>query len=44
VAGPERGEQRIVRLAGGPKATLEAADIGPARALRPLERGLARAL
>ena len=44
VAGPERGEQRIVRLAGGPDGALEAADLGPARALRPLERGLARAL
>ena len=44
IAGPERGEQRIVRLAGGPDGALEAADLGPARALRPLERGLARAL
>jgi protein-L-isoaspartate(D-aspartate) O-methyltransferase len=44
VAGQERGEQRIVRLAGGAKGALEAADCGPARALRPLERGLARAL
>jgi protein-L-isoaspartate(D-aspartate) O-methyltransferase len=44
MAGPERGEQRIVRLTGGAKGALEAADIGPARALRPLEHGLARAL
>jgi len=44
VAGPERGEQRLVRLAGGPDGGLEAADLGPARALRPLEHGLARAL
>ena len=44
IAGPERGEQRIVRLAGGPDGAFEAADLGPARALRPLERGLARAL
>jgi protein-L-isoaspartate(D-aspartate) O-methyltransferase len=43
VAGPDRGEQRMVRLAGGPAAG-GAADLGPARALRPLERGLARAL
>ncbi len=44
VAGPERGEQRIVRLAGNPQGVIEAADLGPARGLRPLERGLARAL
>ncbi len=44
IAGPERGEQRIVRLVGGPDGAFEAADLGPARALRPLERGLARAL
>jgi protein-L-isoaspartate(D-aspartate) O-methyltransferase len=44
VAGPERGEQRIVRLAGDAKGALEAADFGPARGLRPLEHGLARAL
>jgi protein-L-isoaspartate(D-aspartate) O-methyltransferase len=44
VAGPERGEQRIVRLVSGPKGAHEAADLGPGRALRPLERGLARAL
>ena len=44
VAGPERGEQRIVRLAGNREGALEAADFGPARAFRPLEHGLARAL
>jgi protein-L-isoaspartate(D-aspartate) O-methyltransferase len=44
VAGPERGEQRIIRLAGNPDGALAAADFGPARALRPLEHGLARAL
>jgi protein-L-isoaspartate(D-aspartate) O-methyltransferase len=44
LAGPERGEQRIVRLAGNAGGALDAADIGPARGLRPLERGLARAI
>jgi protein-L-isoaspartate(D-aspartate) O-methyltransferase len=44
VAGPERGEQRIVWLVSGPKGAHETADLGPGRALRPLERGLARAL
>ena len=44
VAGPERGEQRIVRLAANSTGGLEAADVGPARGLRPLEHGLARAL
>ena len=44
VAGPERGEQRIVRLASDPSGALGAANSGPARALRPLERGLPRAL
>ena len=44
IAGPERGEQRIVRLAGGLEGALAAADLGPARAFRPLEHGLARAL
>ena len=44
VAGTERGEQRIVRLAREAGAALAAVDVGPARALRPLERGLARAL
>ena len=41
VAGPERGEQHIVRLTDGAS---EAADMGPARGMRPLEHGLARAL
>jgi protein-L-isoaspartate(D-aspartate) O-methyltransferase len=41
VAGPGRGEQRIVRLAD---TTGGAGDLGPARAMRPLEHGLARAL
>ena len=44
VAGPERGEQRIMRLARDPDGALAAADFGPARAFRPLEHGLARAL
>jgi len=43
-AGPERGEQRIVRLDRDPEGRLAAAEVGPARALRPLEHGLARAL
>jgi len=41
VAGPERGEQHIVRLADGAS---QARDMGPARGMRPLEHGLARAL
>jgi protein-L-isoaspartate(D-aspartate) O-methyltransferase len=41
IAGPGRGEQRIVRLTD----TMSGAeDLGPARAMRPLEHGLARAL
>ena len=44
VAGPERGEQRIVRLADEADGAVEAAEFGPARGMRPLERGLARAL
>ena len=41
VAGPGRGEQRIVRLTD----TMSGAeDLGPCRAMRPLEHGLARAL
>ena len=44
VAGPDRGEQRIVRLADAAGGTVEAGDLGPARAMRPLEHGLARAL
>jgi protein-L-isoaspartate(D-aspartate) O-methyltransferase len=41
VDGPERAEQHIVRLTD---AAGDAADMGPARAMRPLERGLAQAL
>jgi protein-L-isoaspartate(D-aspartate) O-methyltransferase len=44
VAGPDRAEQRIIRLAGYASGAVEAADVGPARGMRPLERGLARAL
>ena len=41
VVGPGRGEQRIVRLTD----TMSGAeDLGPCRAMRPLEHGLARAL
>lgn len=43
-AGPARGESRAVRLSvprAGPVGLFE---IGPARGLRPLERGLSRAL
>ena len=41
VAGPSRGEQHIVRIADGAPAVV---DMGYAHAMRPLERGLARAL
>jgi protein-L-isoaspartate(D-aspartate) O-methyltransferase len=44
VAGPDRGEQHIVRLTDATSGAGEAADMGPAHAMRPLERGLARAL
>jgi protein-L-isoaspartate(D-aspartate) O-methyltransferase len=44
VAGPDRGEQRIVRLARDQNGAVEADDFGPARGMRPLEHGLARAL
>ena len=44
VAGPDRGEQHIVRLAEAGIGAGEAQDMGPAHAMRPLERGLARAL
>ena len=43
-AGPDPGEQRIVRLATGQSGTVEVADHGLARGLRPLDHGLARAL
>jgi protein-L-isoaspartate(D-aspartate) O-methyltransferase len=44
VAGPDRGEQHIVRLTDATSGAADAADMGPAHAMRPLERGLARAL
>ena len=43
-AGPGRGEQRIVRLSVPAEGPVTIAELGPARALRPLEHGLARAL
>ncbi len=44
VAAPDRSEQRIVRLASDQTGAVEADDFGPARGMRPLEHGLARAL
>jgi protein-L-isoaspartate(D-aspartate) O-methyltransferase len=44
IAGPDRGEQHIVRLTDTTIGAGDAADMGPAHAMRPLERGLARAL
>ncbi len=44
IAGPERGEQRIVKLTGDRGGAFEAADVGASRGMRPLEHGLARAL
>jgi protein-L-isoaspartate(D-aspartate) O-methyltransferase len=44
IAGPGRGEQHIVRLTDAASGGGDAADMGPAHAMRPLERGLARAL
>ena len=44
VAGPDACEQRIVRLESDEAGHFEAVDLGPARGMRPLERGLARAL
>jgi protein-L-isoaspartate(D-aspartate) O-methyltransferase len=44
VDGPERAEQHIVRLTDATSAVGDAVDMGPARAMRPLERGLAHAL
>ena len=44
VAGPDRAEQRIIRLADNVNGASEADDLGPARGMRPLEHGLARAL
>ncbi len=44
LAGPGRAEQRIVRLTLGSEGPVRIADFGRSRALRPLERGLSRAL
>ena len=44
LAGPGRAEQRIVRLTLGDAGPVHVADFGRARALRPLEHGLSRAL
>jgi protein-L-isoaspartate(D-aspartate) O-methyltransferase len=44
VDGPERAEQHIVRLSDAASGAGDAADMGPARAMRPLEHGLAHAL
>jgi protein-L-isoaspartate(D-aspartate) O-methyltransferase len=44
LAGPDRGEQRIVKLTDTAAGEVEAEDKGPARGMRPLEHGLARAL
>ena len=43
-AGPGRGEQRIVRLTLGDQGPVHVENFGSARALRPLEHGLSRAL
>ena len=43
-AGAGPGEQRIVRLTLGEQGPVHVADFGPARGLRPLERGVSRAL
>ena len=44
VEGYDRSEQRIFRLARGRDGSVQVADHGPARGMRPLEHGLARAL
>ena len=44
VSGPDRGEQHIVKLTATTSGAGDAAGMGPAHAMRPLERGLARAL
>ena len=44
VEGRDRSEQRILRLANGLEGSVEVADHGQARGMRPLEHGLARAL
>ena len=41
---PARGEQRIVRLTLDDEGPVHVADFGPARGLRPLQRGISRAL
>jgi protein-L-isoaspartate(D-aspartate) O-methyltransferase len=43
-AGPDRGESRIVCLTVPPQGAVGIIELGPARALRPLERGLSRGL
>ena len=43
-AGPERGEQQIVRLTLGEEGPVHVEEFGPARGLRPLEHGVSRAL
>ncbi len=43
-AGPGRGEQRIVGLTAGDEGPIHVAEFGPARGLRPLGRGVSRAL
>jgi protein-L-isoaspartate(D-aspartate) O-methyltransferase len=44
VAGPGRGEQRIIRVTDDRSGAGAAEDLGPARGMRPLEHGLGRAL
>ena len=44
VDGPERAEQHIIRLTDTTNVAGGAHDLGPARGMRPLEHGLARAL
>jgi protein-L-isoaspartate(D-aspartate) O-methyltransferase len=44
LAGPRRGEQRIVRLDVGREGPVRIVEFGRGRALRPLERGLSRGL
>lgn len=44
LAGLGRAEQRIVRLTLEGEGPVHVVEIGPARALRPLERGVSRAL
>jgi protein-L-isoaspartate(D-aspartate) O-methyltransferase len=43
LAGPGKGEQRIVRLTLEDEGPVHVGEVGPARGLRPLERGLSRA-